>query len=465
MGDFDTTLNLADELWDAVSGGAAFPGDPAYATACRLFNGAVRSRPVAVAFCARPEDVTGALCVARRHGLPVSVRGGGHDLSGRALADGGLVLDMTRMRQVTVDAQARIAIVQGGATIRDVVNAAAPHGLVPVAGNSGTVGVAGLTTGGGYGLLNGRHGLAADNLLGAELILATGRAVMTDAGIEPDLFWALRGGGGNFGVITSLRIRLHPASDLLAGWVLVPGDTAGDVLRRYAAFAAFAPDALGVLTALMTGPDGRPAVAFAPFWTGNRTEGERVLGALQDLGTPQVATVGPTTYGDMLAQFDAAWRAGRHYAVRTRWLPALTDDAIAVMVAAAARKTSPHTGVAIHHMHGAPTRVATDATAFGVRGEHYMVEIIAAWEPDQNHRASEGARHHRWADELWRELAPFAMPGGYANLLSPGDHEQAADAYGGNAERLAALKRRYDPDGVFAHTIPLPAQSSRSATL
>jgi FAD/FMN-containing dehydrogenase len=420
-----------------------------------VFNGAVRSRPAAVAFCAGPQDVARALRIARRHGLQVSVRGGGHDLSGRALVDGGLVLDLTRMRQVAVDAQARVATVQGGATIRDVITAAAPYGLVPVAGNSGSVGVAGLTTGGGYGPLNGRFGLAVDNMVSAELVLADGQRVTTDAATEPDLFWALRGGGGNFGVVTCLQIRLHPAAELLAGWVMYPGDDAAAVLRRYAAFAASAPDALGVLTALMTGADGRPAVAFAPFWTGDRAEGERVLGALQALGTPQMTTVGPTTYGEMLGQFDAAWAAGRHYAVRTRWLRALTDDAVAVMIAAATRKTSPHTGVAIHHLHGAATRVARDATAFGVRGEHYMIEIIAAWEPDGDEAAAD--THRRWADGLWEDLAPFAMPGGYANLLSPADREQAQHAYGGNEGRLAALKRRYDRDNVFASAIPLPA--------
>lgn len=448
--------DLADKLRAALSGRIALPGDPEYAIACRLFNGAVRRSPAAVALCEGPADVVAALSLARKHGLAVSVRGGGHDLSGRALTDGGLVLDLTRMRQVTVDPQAQVATVQGGAMIRDVIATAAPHGLVPVAGNSGTVGVVGLMTGGGYGPLNGRFGLAADNLLGADVVLADGRQVTTDASNEPELFWALRGGGGNFGVVTAVRVRLHAAGDLLAGWFMYPGDAAGDLLRRYAAFAATAPDGLGVLTALMTGPDSQPTFAFAPFWTGDRDEGEKVLSQLKALGAPQMATVGPTTYGDMLAQFDAAWAAGRHYAVRTRWLGTLSGEAIASIVAAMEQKTSPHTAVAIHHLHGAPTRVAPDATAFGVRAEHYMVEIIAAWEPDNDGFGADGIHHRRWAEDLSQALAPHALPGGYANLLGPDDREQAAHAYGGNARRLAALKRRYDPDGVFASAIPLP---------
>ncbi len=452
----EITSNLPHELRAAMPGQVALPGDAEYAAACRLFNGAVRRSPVAVALCEGPADIVAALGLARKHCLAVSVRGGGHDLSGRALTDGGLVLDLTRMRQVTVDPQTQVATAQGGAMIRDVIAAAAPYGLVPVAGNSGTVGVVGLTTGGGYGPLNGRFGLAADNLLSADMVLADGRQVTADASNEPDLFWAIRGGGGNFGVVSALQIRLHAAGDLLAGWLMYPGDAAGDVMRNYAAFAATAPDGLGVLTALMTGPDGQPTFAFAPFWTGDRTEGEKVLGELKALGTPLMAAVGPTTYGDMLAQFDAAWAAGRHYAVRTRWLHTLTDDAIALIVAATKQKTSPHTAVAIHHLHGAPTRLASDATAFGVRAAHYLVEIIAAWEPDDDGFGADGTRHRQWADDLSQALAPHAMPGGYANLLGADDREQAVHAYGGNAPRLVALKRRYDPYSVFASAIPLP---------
>jgi FAD/FMN-containing dehydrogenase len=238
-----------------------------------LWNGAVRRLPATVALCERAEDVQAAVRVARRHGLALSVRGGGHDWAGRALREGGLAVDLTRMRGVAVDPEARVATVSGGARIWDVVAAAGAHGLVPVAGNCNAVGMASLTLGGGYGLLGPAHGLPADNLLGAEVVLADGRRVTTDAREEPELFWALRGGGGNFGVVTSMRVRLHERRDMLGGQVVYPME-AGAVLRRYAAFAAAAPDELGVLAVLGSGPDGGPAVLLAPLWNSDGPRGD-----------------------------------------------------------------------------------------------------------------------------------------------------------------------------------------------
>ena len=445
---------LADELRASLSGGAALPSDEAYADARRVWNGAVQHRPAVIGFCRRPEDVAAAVRFARHRGLPLSVRGGGHNWAGLALRDGGLVLDLTGMRGVAVDPQARIATVAGGARVKDVAAAAAVHNLVPAVGNCGAVGVAGLTLGGGYGPLNGAHGLAADNLLDAEVVLADGRRVTAGPDQEPDLFWALRGGGGNFGVVTAMRVRLHDGRDMLAGSIVYSWDQAEAVLRRYAPFAAAMPDELGVTVFMASGPDGEPAVQLIPLWNGDEHRGERAIRDLQTLGTPQMAQVGPATYPDMLAPVDAWVDAadGCHWEIRTRWLPVLTPGAIAAMVAAVSRRTSPHAAVGFHQVHGAATRVAPDATAFGLRREHFTIEIIAGWEPD----GDDGTGHRRWAQNLWQDLAPFALPGGYANLLGPDEREQAADAYGGNAARLRALKRRYDPDGVFASAIPLP---------
>lgn len=444
--------SAADELRATVSGGVALPSDEAYADACRIWNGAVQRRPAMIAFCTRPDDVAAAVRVARRHSLPLSVRGGGHDWAGRALCDGGIVVDLTGMRGVTVDPQARVATVAGGARIKDLVAAAAGHGLVAVTGNCGAVGMASLTLGGGYGLLSGLHGLAVDNLLGAEVVLADGRRVVAGPDEEPDLFWALRGGGGNFGVVTSMRIRLHEAHDLLAGWIIYPWDEAGSVLRRYAAFAAAAPDEIGASVVMVSGPDGQPAVLLTSLWNGDMHRGTQAMDGLRALGTPLLAEVGPTTYADMLARFDAHVADGRHWTTLTHWLPALTPGAAAEIIAAFSHKTSPETMLLLHHFHGAPTRVASGATAFGMRREHILVEIIAGWDPD----GDDGSSHKHWARDLWQSLAPFALPGGYANLLGLDEPEQAADAYGGNAVRLRTLKRRFDPNGVFASAIPLP---------
>ena len=446
--------SCADELRAAISGRVALPGDELYEKGCRVWNGAVRRRPAIIAFCKQPEDVQAAVRAARRHGLPLSVRGGGHDWAGRALRDDGLVIDLTGMRDVAVDPRALVATVAGGARAKDVAAAAGAHDLVAAMGNCGTVGMAGLTLGGGYGPLSGTCGLAADNLLGAEIVLADGRRVTTGPDAEPDLFWALRGGGGNFGVVTSLRVRLHPARDMLAGSVIYNWNEAGAVLRRYASFAATAPDELGVSVGVMSGPDGEPVIMVVPLWNGDRRRGERAMEDVRAFGTPLSAQVGPATYADLLAQFDAWVEAadGCHWEIRTRSLPALTAGAADAIIAAKARAASPYCAVFWHHFHGAATRMAPDGAAFGLRREHFMVEIVAGWKPD----GDDGAAHRRWAQDLWQSLAPFALPGGYPNLLGPDDREQAAAAYGGNAARLRVLKRRFDPDGVFASAIPLP---------
>jgi FAD/FMN-containing dehydrogenase len=443
-----------DELRASVSGGVALPGDELYDLGRHVWNGAVRRHPAIIAFCRQPEDVQAAMRAARRYGLQLSVRGGGHDWAGRALCDNGLVIDLTAMREVAVDPQALVATVAGGARAKDLAAAAGARGLVAALGNCGAVGVAGLTLGGGYGPLSGTCGQAADNLLGAEVVLADGRLVTTDRDTLPDLYWALRGGGGNFGVVTSLRVLMHPVRDMLGGWVIYNWNEAGAVLGRYAAFAATAPDELGLSVGLMSDPDGEPAIMVVALWNGDQRRGERAMKDVQAFGTPRSAKIGPATYSDLLAGFDAWLEAadGCHWETRTRSLPALTADAAEALIMAKARATSPFSAVFWHHFHGAATRIAPDSAAFGLRRQHFMVEIVAGWRPD----GDDGAAHRRWAKELWEVLAPFALPGGYANLLGPNDGEQAAEAYGCNAARLRSLKRHFDPDGVFASAIPLP---------
>jgi hypothetical protein len=321
-------------------------------------------------------------------------------------------------------------------------------------GNCGAVGIAGLTLGGGYGPLNGQYGLAADNLLAAEVVLADGRRITTGPDEEPELFWAIRGGGGNFGVVTSLRIQMHQKRHMLAGPIVYPWSEAEPVLQGYAAFAATMPDELSICVGMTSGPDGQPSLLFLPLWNGDKHRGERIISDLQAIGIPQFAQVGPMAYGDMLALFDPALDAadGCHWETRTRSLPALTHDAINVITRAVAGRTSPHSMVNWHHFHGAATRIPAEEIAFGLRQEHFMVEIVAAWDPS----GSNGVAHRQWAQDVWESLAPFALPGGYANFLRPRDREQVRDAYGSNGAQLRSLKRRFDPDGVFASAIPLP---------
>jgi FAD/FMN-containing dehydrogenase len=427
------------------------PDAGAYDRLRSVFNGAIDHAPALIARCETANDVQAAVKMAQRHGFCLSVRGGGYDWAGRAIRPGGLVIDLSRMRKVNVDPSAQAATFSGGATAADVVAAAAPYGLTAATGITGGIGMAGLTLGGGYGPSLAAHGLALDNLAGAEIVLANGQCVTADAQQNCDLFWAVRGGGGNFGVVTSLKVRLHAVSEMRAGRILFPLTEAERVLRGYAEIAKSAPDALTVYSGVASGPDGSPVVFLAPTWIGEAEAGKKVIAALHRLGAPILTDVGPTTYGAMLHSFDSNIASGRHYEIRNRWLPELTAEAISALVVAGQAMTSPFSIILLHHFRGAPTRVPLDATAFGLRREHYLIEIIAAWEPRSKDQSTE---HRRWAQSIFDVLAPIALPGGYANLLRVDDIEQIAHAYGGNLARLQKIKGRFDPDHVFS-AIPL----------
>ena len=445
----------ASRLRGSIHGAVLVDGDEIYGEARRLWNGAVDKRPAVIARCEDESDVAAAVAAAREHDLPLSVRGGGHDWAGRALTNGGLVIDLTSMRAVTIDPGAGIATTQGGATAGDVVAPAGQFGLAPVTGTVKAVGMAGLTLGGGYGPLCGKHGLGADNLLSARVVLADGRIVTADDAHDPDLLWALRGGGGSFGVVTSARYRLHPLASVTAGLLLFGLEQAKTVLRGYRELIAEAPDELTVMTGFLSGPDGNPLLFLFPVWSGELARGEREIARFEQLGTPLTTQVAPMTYGDALGAFDAQVVNGRHHTIRTRWLAELSDDAASILIDAARSVSSPFSAVALHHFHGAAARIAPDATAFALRREHLLVEIIAAWEQAER---GESARHVSWADVVCDELAPAALPGGYPNLLGPDDRDRLALAYGANADRLRELKRRYDPTDVFASAIcALPA--------
>ncbi|WP_210768282.1 FAD-binding oxidoreductase [Cellulomonas humilata] len=419
-------------------------GDDGYDDARRVWNGAVDRRPAAVVRCVDAEDVRAALLVARDSDVPLSVRGGGHDWAGRASSDGGVVLDLSALRGVEVDPVARVAVAQGGALVADVVDPAATHGLGTATAVVRTVGMAGMTLAGGYGGLVGRFGLALDNLLSADVLLADGTRVLAGPDGDPELLWALRGGGGNFGIVTGARYRLHPLGPVLGGMVLYPHEQALPVLRGYRDVIATAPDELTVMAGFVAGPTGAPAVFVAPTWSGDLDAGEAAVAPLLRLGTQVGGGVGPLPYPELIRMFEAGARPGQHYALGTRWLPTLTDDAIEVLAEAALSSPSPSSLLALHHFHGAATRVAPGATAFALRREHLLAEVIAAWQP-----GAPAEPHRAWVQRVADALAPGALPGGYPNILGPRDSARVRLGFGANADRLLAAKRRYDPDGVL----------------
>ncbi|MFG1870855.1 FAD-binding oxidoreductase [Micromonospora arborensis] len=436
---------LGDRLYE--------PGDPGFVTTTRLWNGAVDRAPVLVAQCLNGDEVADAVRIATRCHLPLSVRSGGHDWAGRALRDGGLVLDLTGLRDVRVDPDAATVTIGGGATAADLLAAARLHDLVVPTGVVRDVGMAGLTLAGGYGPLCGRFGLALDNLLGAEVVLADGRRVTADPDHDAELYWALRGGGGNLGVVTELRFRAHRLPAVLAGMIMFALAEAPAVLRGYGALIAEAPDELTVMAGFLPGPAAEPVVFVCPFYSGPDLDaGSPWLDRLRALGTPLVDQIAPMPYAEALRMFDGGMVDGNHYLLRTRWLPALTDGAVDALVDAARRVSSPFSALALHHFHGAATRVRLADTAFGLRSDHLLTEIIAVWAPGE-----QSAPHREWAERTSAALAPHALPGGYPNLLAPEETDRVRLAYGTNWRRLRRAKRHYDPRDLLTAVPTLPS--------
>lgn len=449
---FTVEANVLKELRSTMKGTIVTPEDKVYDETRQIWNGAINHHPALIAICETVDDVQSAVRAAGKYHLPVSVRSGGYDWAGRSVRNHGLVVDLSSMKKVVVDARSQTAMVQGGATAGDVVAAATPHGLTAVVGTLGKIGMAGLTLAGGYGPLSTRFGLALDNLIAAELILADGRQVKASSSENTDLFWGLRGGGSNFGVVTSIKIRLHPVRKVLAGKVLFPWPDAQSVLGGFARVMSSAPDELSVTVGVGSGPDGKPAVFMAPFWSGDLEQGEEIIAGLQKLGSPLMTGVHSMSYEEVFGLFEANAPKGRHYMQQTRWLPEITPKTINDLIEAGETKMSPFSLVGVQSFHGAPTRLALKDTAFGLRKKHFMAQIIAAWEASDNDNA---AKHQQWARDVSQKLASSAFPGGYPNLLGPDEHAQIVAAYGSNTDRLREVKRRFDPENVFSAT-PFP---------
>jgi FAD/FMN-containing dehydrogenase len=436
-----------------LHGRVSLPGGVGYAAATAIWATPVGPMPRAVVHCRTTEDVQLAIRTARDCGLPLSVRGGGHHWASLALC-AGIVIDLSGMNGVSIDADHRSAIISGGARAADVAAVADPHGLAAVTGTCSAVGMAGLTLGGGYGPLIGRFGLALDNLLAAQVVLADGRVVVADDSDEAELFWALRGGGGNFGVVTALRCRLHDVPSIRSGMLVYPFCEAKAVLLRSAEIAASSPEELTVQFACVGSLDGKPVVMVLPTWCGAPVDGEARVAPFLKLGTLLAGNLEAMSYGTSLTLYDPYVVNGQRVFMDTCWLPALDSAAIDVFVEAMETAASAQCAVFTHEFRGAASRVPVEATAFGLRRDHVVLEILATF-VDQSDKKEE-QRHRQWARSTRRAFAPIALPGGYPNFLVADDADRVAKSYGPNTERLIATKRRCDPDNVFRSAIPLP---------
>jgi FAD/FMN-containing dehydrogenase len=432
------------------------PGDERYDDARRVWNGAIDRRPAVIACCTSAEDVSTALRKARERDLRVAVRGGGHGIAGHAVCDGGLVVDLSPMREIVVDPQARTARAGGGVLWGELDAATQQHGLATVGGIVTHTGIAGLTLGGGIGWLMRRHGATVDNLLAAEVVTAGGEVVRASQREHPDLFWALRGGGGNFGIVTSFEYRLHPVGPaVLAGPVYHALEDAPDVLRFYRDFVADAPDELTTIINLRQAPPlaflpehvhGRPVLAVAVCYAGPIDRGKEVVRPLRAFGRPLVDAIAPRPYVELQQLFNPTVPHGWHYYWRSWEVPPLGDAAIDTLVEQTARITSPRSYVIVFGLGGAVARVPEQDTAYAQRDAAHNVNINAVWLPGD----PDSDRHVRWARECFDALGPVAAGRAYVNFLADEGQERVKAAYGAaKYARLVDVKRRYDPENVF----------------
>ena len=451
----------SDPPIDGFRGQLITAKNPEYDAARAVWNGAIDRRPRVIARCGTANDVVAAVRHARDRELEIAVRGGGHNVAGTAVCDDGIVIDLSAMRAVQVDPAGRKARVQGGALWGDVDRKTQAHGLATTGGIVSHTGVGGLTLGGGLGFLMRKYGLVVDNLLAAEMVTAQGEVITASADEHPDLFWALRGGGGNFGVVTEFQFALHPVGPtVMAGPVFWAADDTIDVLRFYRDFAAEAPDELGTVVRLGTIPPlpviprelhWRPAIAVACCYAGPVQEGERAVQALRRLGKPLVDLLSPSPYAAFQGALDETVPHGWHYYWKSANLAGLTDDAIRVVADHAYAATSRRSYTALFHMRGAVGRVAKDATAYAGREVAHNIVIDGVWLPDES--AEKAEAETAWTRRFFKALEPTRAEGVYVNFLDADDGAaRVREAYGDiNYRRLAAVKAKYDPDNAFHH--------------
>jgi len=444
------------------SGALLREGAEGYDAARRVWNGEIDRKPALIARCAGPNDVVEAVRFARDQDLPISVKGGGHAVAGHAVGEGAIMVDLSLMREVSVEPGAKTARVAGGALWADVDRATQAAGLATVGGIVSHTGVAGLTLGGGIGHLMRRFGLTVDNLTAVDLVTAEGKQIRADADDEPELFWGLRGGGGNFGIATAFEFALHPLGPLvLAGVIAWPIEHAPDVLAAVRHLQAEGPDELGLTTAMRRTPPipfwpperyMQPAILVIATWTGEPAAGAQALAPLRAIGGSFADAVQMVPYLFIQSMLDIGIPHGMHYYWKSHELPALPDAAIELLVDRVGTATSPFNQFALFAKGGAVARVPDDACAARGRSSAFDVNIVAQWPRTDD----QGDAHKAWVRDAHAAMAPHGS-GTYVNFLSDEGAEGLAAAYGADAlRRLTALKDRFDPANVFRFNANIP---------
>jgi FAD/FMN-containing dehydrogenase len=427
------------------NGNLVLPDDQSYEDARKVWNAMVDKKPAMIIYCTSPTDVIEAIKFARSRNFVVSVRAGGHNVAGCSVCDDGLVIDLSRMKRIEIDPSRRVARAEAGLSLGEFDRATQLHGLATTMGVNSDTGVAGLTLGGGIGKLSRKYGLSCDNLIAADIVLADGRLLRASATEHTDLFSAIRGGGGNFGIVTRFEYRLYPIGPrLLAGSLIYDYHHAPLAMRFYSTFSRSAPDELSADAALATAPSGARFFSVSACYIGPLEEGERILKPLRDFGAPVEDRIAPVTYLQIQSANDSIFPRGRRYYWKAQFLRELTDDAIDTVLSAYAKAPAAASLLILQHVGGAITRVPRSETPYVNRDALYDCFPISIWDDSRDDEANV-----RWARDLWRAMLPFSTGGVYVNNLGEEGEDRVQAAYGENYPRLLALKTKYDPTNFF----------------
>ena len=444
--DGNTLSNEAVEAFQTlIRGDLILPKDDRYDAVRSIWNALIDKHPGAILRCRGTADVAAAAKFARENNLPVSVRGGGHNVGGRAVCDDGLVIDLSEMRSVHVDPDSLTVRAQGGALLGDVDRETHLHGLAVPLGIVSMTGIGGLTTGGGFGWLARKYGAACDNVLEAEVVTADGSVKTASTEVNSDLYWGICGGSGNFGVVTSFLYRAYPLTNVVGGMIAYPREAAPRVLRGYRDIMANAPDELTVYAALLWGPDGTPLTALVPCWIGeDEQEGREAIKPLTEIGEPLVVDLHSMPFPAMQSMLDAAYGPGSRNYWKSTYLTGLTDEAIDTIVDQSKGMTIPGSGLLIECCAGATRHKPNGGNAFGQRGWDYLVAILPLWTDPKDDEAQIA-----WAREAHDALEPYSAGGTYLNYIGADEEDSVKAAFGANFERLKELKGKYDPTNLF----------------
>jgi FAD/FMN-containing dehydrogenase len=438
--------SAVQELKSDFRGEIVLPRDASYDSARRLYNAMIDRRPALIARCGGVADVIRAVNFGRAQELLVAIRGGGHNVAGRAMCDGGLVIDLSMMKGIRVDPIDRTARAEAGVLWGELDRETQAFGLATTGGTVSTTGIAGLTLGGGLGFLGRKHGPSCDNLLSVDVVTADGQLLTASDTQNQDLFWGMRGGGANFGVATSFDFRVHPVGPtVLGGMLLHPLSKAPEVLRFYRDFIRDVPDELTAMPAFLTPPDDSAVVAMLVAYIGPVEKGQEVIRRLREFGPPVADDVRPRPYRELQSMLDAGFPAGFHNYWKSNFLKGLSDEALDTMVSHFSAVPSPLSAVVVEHLGGATSRVGRDETSFNLRdGQHNLV-IVARWSDP-----AEADKNIRWARDLWEAMQPFSAGAVYVNYLGGDESDtRLRAAYGAAHSRLVALKNKYDPTNFF----------------